>query len=191
MDRYVFTISELVWRCSIWEFFKYRNAYASEKDVRWNQPTYKRYDQCLVIWNLDSCTKNGRFPDSRINMIPWSSHRSTVTSITEHSPITVTRSYQNYTGFPFTFCILQTQNQKHRFLSVILFIHAWTVFIIAYQIWNCNYFSENIRILYDLSSFLEKAIRFLAFVYIKIHRQQADKYQSVLHAFSKLFWCLS
>ena len=42
-------------------------------------------------------------------------------------------------------------------------------------------------ILYDLSSFLEKAIRFLAFVYINIHRQQADNYQSVLHAFSKLF----
>ena len=36
--------------------FKYRNAYASEKDVRWNQPTYKRYDQCLVIWNFSSCT---------------------------------------------------------------------------------------------------------------------------------------
>ena len=36
--------------------FEYRNAYASEKDVRWNQPTYKRYDQCLVIWNFSSCT---------------------------------------------------------------------------------------------------------------------------------------
>lgn len=37
-------------------FFKYRNAYASEKDVRWNQPTRKRYDQCLVIWKFSSCT---------------------------------------------------------------------------------------------------------------------------------------
>ena len=38
--------------------FKYRNAYASEKDVRWNQPTYKRYDQCLVIWKFSSCTNS-------------------------------------------------------------------------------------------------------------------------------------
>ena len=38
--------------------FEYRNAYASEKDVRWNQPTYKRYDQCLVIWKFSSCTSN-------------------------------------------------------------------------------------------------------------------------------------
>ena len=38
--------------------FKYRNAYASEKDVRWNQPTYKRYDQCLVIWKFSSCTSS-------------------------------------------------------------------------------------------------------------------------------------
>lgn len=28
------------------------------KDVRWNQPTYKRYDQCLVIWKFSSCTSN-------------------------------------------------------------------------------------------------------------------------------------
>ena len=38
--------------------FKYRNAYASEKDVRWNQPTYKRYDQCLVTWKFSSCTSS-------------------------------------------------------------------------------------------------------------------------------------
>ena len=28
------------------------------KDVRWNQPTYKRYDQCLVIWKFSSCTSS-------------------------------------------------------------------------------------------------------------------------------------
>lgn len=28
------------------------------KDVRWNQPTYKRYDQCLVIWKFSSCTNS-------------------------------------------------------------------------------------------------------------------------------------
>ena len=38
--------------------FKYRNAYASEKDVRWNQPTYKRYDQCLVTWKFSSYTSS-------------------------------------------------------------------------------------------------------------------------------------
>ena len=38
--------------------FKYRNAYASEKDVRWNQPTYKRYDKCLVTWKFSSCTSS-------------------------------------------------------------------------------------------------------------------------------------
>ena len=38
--------------------FEYRNAYASEKDVRWNQPTHKRYDQCLVIWKFSSCTSS-------------------------------------------------------------------------------------------------------------------------------------
>ena len=43
--------------------FKYRNAYASEKDVRWNQPTYKRYDQCLVTWKFSSCTSS---PDLQI-----------------------------------------------------------------------------------------------------------------------------
>ncbi len=26
------------------------------KNVRWNQPTHKRYDQCLVIWKFSSCT---------------------------------------------------------------------------------------------------------------------------------------
>lgn len=31
--------------------------------------------------------------------------------------------------------------------------------------------------------FFEKAIRFLAFVYINIHRQQADNYQAVLLPF--------
>ena len=35
--------------------------------------------------------------------------------------------------------------------------------------------------------FFEKAIRFLLFVYIKIHRQQMDKYSAVLRLFQVLF----
>lgn len=35
--------------------------------------------------------------------------------------------------------------------------------------------------------FFEKAIRFLLFVYIKIHHQQMDKYSAVLRLFQVLF----
>ena len=89
--------------------FKYRNAYASEKDVRWNQPTYKRYDQCLVTWKFSSCTSSPAgfltYRSSHKTAFPKLS--SSVTALSRmvlYSLLTVTRSYRPSTCFPFTCC---------------------------------------------------------------------------------------
>ena len=97
--------------------FKYRNAYASEKDVRWNQPTYKRYDQCLVTWKFSSCTSSPAgfltyrsshktaFPKLHDSLSNCPS--SSVTALSRmvlYSLLTVTSSYRSCTCFPFTCC---------------------------------------------------------------------------------------